>query len=59
MRVGEMRPGCVFVVTKDQYYNDDGSFTIIRGDKKIIIKKSLFKPYVFKPYVSKYSDEEE
>lgn len=46
-KVGEMYPGCIFIITKDQYYNPDGSFTIIRGGKKLILKKSLFKPYTF------------
>lgn len=45
MKVGEMYPGCIFLVTKNQYYNEDGSFTIIRDNKKLILKKSLFKTY--------------
>jgi hypothetical protein len=48
MKVGEMYPGCILIVSKNQYYNPDGSFTIIRGGEKLILKKSLFKPYRFR-----------
>jgi hypothetical protein len=57
MKVGDIFPGCIFMVNKDNYYNEDGSFTIIRGSKKLILKKSLFEVYL--PKVKKYSDEEE
>lgn len=46
MRVGDMYAGCIFVVSDKQYYNEDGSFTIERGGKKLILKKNLFKPYL-------------
>ena len=45
MRVGEMCPGCILVISDKLYYNEDGSFTIERGGKKLILKKNLFKPY--------------
>ena len=44
-RVGSMYPGNILLVGKKQYYNKDGSFTIIRGDYKLILKKTLFKPF--------------
>jgi hypothetical protein len=44
-KVGFMHAGCILIVTGNQYYNADGSFTIIRGGQKMILKKSLFKPY--------------
>ncbi len=47
MKVDEIRPGCIFIVSKHCYYNTDGSFTIIRDGVKMILKKSLFKPYIF------------
>jgi hypothetical protein len=45
MKIGDMLPGSLFVVSDKQYYNEDGSFTIIRGNHKLTLKKSLFKTY--------------
>ena len=45
-KCGDMYPGSIYIVSKYQHYNSDGSFTIIRNKQKITLKKSLFKPYI-------------